>query len=159
LTASKHRFARWRRLSASDVLLLAEACLVLALSSAAVGIAPLAQVRRLASWPLGRPHYRPDLTAKIPWAIIACVRRLPWRAMCFPQGLTAQIMLRRRGLDSTLYFGASPNTDEGLAAHVWVKLGDADVIGCEEAAGYAVLAKFPARGKVSPGGPKRFDAN
>lgn len=159
MTATNHGFARWRSLSPSDALLLAEACLVLALSSAAVRIAPLAQVRRLASWPLGRPRRRRDLTAKVPWAIVACVRRLPWPAMCFPQGLTAQIMLRRRGLDSTLYFGAAPNTKDGLAAHVWVKLGETDIIGCEAAPGYAVLAKFPSRGKISEGGPKRFDAN
>jgi hypothetical protein len=78
-------------------------------------------------------------------AVQAVARRAPWRSLCYQQGLTAQIMLRRRGIDSTLYFGARPKGCEGLAAHVWVRDGAQDVIGCEEAHGFAVLACFPAR--------------
>lgn len=80
----------------------------------------------------------------IRWAIVACARRVPWRALCFEQGLAAQFMLRRRGIASVLYYGAAPDTKQGLSAHVWVRDGNVDVVGCEVASAYAVLATFPA---------------
>jgi hypothetical protein len=131
-------------------LLLAEAFTLLAFSSAAIRVLPFTNVGALASPRLGRPRVGPefDLIAKVAWAIGACARRAPFRAVCFQQGLTAQIMLRRRGVDSTLYFGAKGDAPAGLSAHVWVKAGEREVVGCEHAAGYAALACFPP----APGG-------
>ena len=77
-------------------------------------------------------------------------RRVPWRALCFEQGLAAQIMLRRRGIASTLYYGAAPDKAEGLSAHVWVRDGAIDVVGCELAPHYGVLAVFPPEPEPSP---------
>jgi hypothetical protein len=136
---------RLRRLSAAEIGLLAEAFVVLAASSAAIRALPFARVGRLASWRLGngRPGPSDQLAGGVAWAVKACARRAPWRAVCFQQGLAAQIMLRRRGVDSTLFFGAAIGED--LTAHVWVKAGERDVVGCEEAPGYAVLATFPPR--------------
>ncbi|HEY2483291.1 MAG TPA: lasso peptide biosynthesis B2 protein [Caulobacteraceae bacterium] len=127
-----------------------EAFTLLALSSAAIRVLPFTPIGRLASMRLGRPRAKldPGVSARVAWAVRACGRRAPWRAVCFQQGLAAQIMLRRRGVDSTLYFGAAHEKTEGLTAHVWVKAGERDVVGCEEAAGFAVLATFPPR----PGG-------
>jgi hypothetical protein len=126
--------------------LLAEAMLVLAFSSAAIRLLPFARVGRLASGRLGRRRRRQaeELAAKVAWAVRACARRAPWRAVCFQQGLTSQIMLRRRGVDSTLYFGAAMGAESALAAHVWVKAGPTEVVGCDEADGFAVLATYPA---------------
>jgi hypothetical protein len=81
--------------------------------------------------------------ARIGWAVRAAAARAPWRAMCLERGLAAHFMLRRRGRASILYYGA--RAAGGLDAHVWVRLGDADVVGGEEAAAYAVLATFPPR--------------
>ncbi len=75
-------------------------------------------------------------------AVGAWSRRLPWRTMCFEEGLTAHWMLRRRGLQSTLYYGAA-TIDGVLKAHVWVRSSEMDVIGCENAGDYALLASFP----------------
>jgi len=52
-------------------------------------------------------------------------------------------MLRRRGVPSVLYYGATQDDRTGLSAHVWVRDGDVDVIGGEIASHYAVLATFP----------------
>jgi len=75
-------------------------------------------------------------------AIAAWARRVPWRAVCFQQGLAAQLMLRRRGLAAALHYGAV-REDGHLVAHVWVRSGDTDVIGCEGAERYGLLAVFP----------------
>jgi hypothetical protein len=69
--------------------------------------------------------------------------------MCFEQGLASQLMLRRRGVPSVLYFGAAPDSRDGLAAHVWVRDGEIDVIGGETAASFRVLATFPSPSEKS----------
>jgi hypothetical protein len=68
---------------------------------------------------------------------------MPWRTLCFQQGLAAQLMLRRRGIPSVLYYGAAQDDLNGLYAHVWVRDGDVDVIGGEIAYRFAILATFP----------------
>lgn len=125
--------------------MLAEAFVLLAFSTIALRLLPFAKILELASWPL-RPTRISDpktLPSAVGWAVAACARRAPWRAVCFPQGLAAQIMLRRRGIDSTLYYGAAPGPKAGLSAHVWVRHGLQDVIGCELANDFAVLAVCP----------------
>jgi Transglutaminase-like superfamily len=94
------------------------------------------------------PDVRAEMARRIRWAIGACARWVPWRAKCFEQGLAAQLMLRRRGMLSLLYYGAAPEDKRGLSAHVWVRCGDVDVIGCEIAPAYAVLATFPPAGDI-----------
>ena len=66
--------------------------------------------------------------------------------MCFEEGMAAHWMLRRRKITSALYYGAA-TIDGELKAHVWVRSGELDVIGCENAADYALLARFPAETK------------
>jgi hypothetical protein len=80
---------------------------------------------------------------RIQWAVISAAARVPWRVMCFQQGLAAQLMLRRRGVPSVLYYGVAQDDQNGLHAHVWVRDGDVDVIGGEMAYRFAVLATFP----------------
>lgn len=86
----------------------------------------------------------PAQARRIEWAVDAWARRVPWRAVCFQQGLAAQLMLRRRGRAASLYYGAARDDDGGLVAHVWVRSGAVDVIGCQGAERYGVLAVFPA---------------
>ncbi len=76
-------------------------------------------------------------------AVAAWGRRVPWRAVCFQQGLAAQLMLRRRGLAAALHYGAARDDKGHLVAHVWVRSGETDVIGCEGAERYGLLAVFP----------------
>lgn len=136
----------WRR-PGRDRLLLGEAICWLALARIAIATLPFQWVGRLASVPVrGQappPEVRADMVQRIRWAISTCARRMPWRAKCFEQGLTAQLMLRRRGTRSVLYYGAASEDERGLSAHVWVRDGDLDIIGGEIASGYAVLATFP----------------
>ena len=138
------------RLPRHDRLLLIEATLWLAIAGFAIAVLPFRNVGRLATRPVRRPvlpqQARLTEVRRIRWAIVAAATRVPWRAMCFQQGLAAQFMLRRRGIPSVLYFGAAPDDERGLCAHVWVRDGDVDVIGGEIASRFAVLARFPPQG-------------
>jgi hypothetical protein len=136
----------WRQ-SGQDRLLLLEATLWLAVAALATAGLPFRYVRHLAAIRTTRPELPRQMrfteATRIRWAILACARRVPWRAMCFQQGLAAQIMLRRRGVPSRLYYGVAPNDQRGISAHVWVRDGDINIIGAEIASRFAPLAAFP----------------
>jgi hypothetical protein len=78
--------------------------------------------------------------ARIRWAIASAARHLPWRPVCLPQAITAQWMLRRRGIPSTLYLGADPA--RGYDAHAWVRAGTTIVAGGPKEDRFAVVSSF-----------------
>ena len=147
----KHRaifpIGKFFRLPPQDRLLLLEATVWMVVAGAAVALLPFRRLGLLAGRPLRRPEpthqSRTIMITRVRWAIVTATRRLPWQAFCFQQGLAAQLMLRRRGIPSVLYYGAGPNDQSGLSAHVWVRDGDVDVIGGEIAHRFAVLTTFP----------------
>ena len=134
-----------------DQLLLLEAVLLLAIAAFAIAWLPFRYVGRLAARPIWRPEppeqARQIEVKRIRRAIIVAASRVPWPAMCFQQGLAAQLMLRRRGFPSALFYGAAQDNQGNLSAHVWVRDGDVDVLGGELASRYALLATFPPRGE------------
>ena len=139
----------WRivRAFGRDRVLLFEAMVALTFASLVIATLPFRNVMRLAEIPSANrklaPEARIALRYAVQWAVSRGAQRIPWRAMCFPQALAAQWMLRRRGIASVLYYGAAPDDARGLIAHVWVCDGEIPVIGGAASAGMALLAKFP----------------
>jgi hypothetical protein len=128
-------------------LLLIEALVALAVASLLITILPFRNVAKLAAGK-GIEGYQPASpkdAALIERALCAWAQRVPWRAVCFQKGLAALMMLKRKHLAATLFYGAAHNADGALVAHVWVRSADIDVIGCENLADYGLLAKFPDR--------------
>jgi Transglutaminase-like superfamily len=126
-------------------LLLVEALLMLCLASVMIAVMPFRSVARSAAR-RGMQSFAPASVGEaqlIARAIQAWGARVPWRAVCFQQGLAAQLMLRRRKRAATLYYGAAHGENDELVAHVWVKSGPVEVIGCEIAADYRLLTTFP----------------
>lgn len=126
-----------------------EAAILLAVARVVTFFIPFRDIARLVSRPVRQAapstERRSAMVDHVRSAVTRCARKVPWRALCFEQGFAAQAMLRRRGIEAVMYYGAAPNGTNKLSAHVWVRDGDTDVIGCEVAPQYAVLATFPAR--------------
>jgi hypothetical protein len=137
------------RLPWHDRLLLLEATFWLAMAAFAIAVLTFRHVGRLAAlpvrWPEPTEKRRLREVCRIRRALLACSRRVPWRANCFEQGLAAQLMLRRRGIPSVLYYGAALDNQRRLSAHVWVCDQEMDVVGGKFASRYAVLATFPSQ--------------
>ena len=116
------------RLSWQDRLLLVETILSLAIAGIVIAVLPFRYVGLLAARPIRQPtplgQARVYQVGRVRWAIITIAARLPWRALCFQQSLAAQLMLRRRGISSVLYYGAAQDDRSGLHAHVSVRAGD-----------------------------------
>lgn len=125
---------RYARISRARKMLLWEALAALAIAQLAMASLPF---RRIAAW-LGTPGAETPATAtaeemcaaqEIGWAVGALARRVPWDGRCLAQALAATGMLRRRGLEGTVSFGARRGESAGFDAHAWLRLGSCMVTG------------------------------
>jgi Transglutaminase-like superfamily len=130
------KLGRFGRLSFTQKRLLGEALLGLALARAAILFLPF---RRIAAW-LGSPGaVSPNVATEaelrvakeVGWAVGVVARRVPWDGRCLAQALAATGMLRRRGLDGTVSFGAGQagDAETGFVAHAWLQVGPCIVTG------------------------------
>lgn len=129
-----NEFHRYRRLPRARKRLLCEALAALALARIAMACLPF---RRVAAW-LGTPGTETPSTAtpgeirladQIGWAVGSLARRVPWDARCLAQALAATWMLRRRGLEGTVSFGADRGESHQFLAHAWLRFGPRLVTG------------------------------
>lgn len=135
-----------RKLSYQRVGLLVEASILLGVSCLAVKLAPM----RWWSTFLGKQD-RSQASAlsddqlpavrNICSAVSAVVRRSPLRLVCLPQSVARHCMLRRRGIESTLYIGMRPGTPGGMDVHAWTAVGRT-VVPAEDVSSYSVVSAF-----------------
>ena len=128
--------------SLTDLALFAEASLALTLASLAIRVCPFRWIVHSAG--LGGNPPRLTDPAPIRLAVKRASRRLPWRTLCFEEGLAAQWMLRRRGASAVLHYGIRNDADR-LSAHVWVTVHGELVIGEEADDPHHRVAAFPAQ--------------
>lgn len=74
----------------------------------------------------------------------SCVNRIckktAWESKCLVRALTAQKLLKRKNIHSTLYLGCA--TENGkMIAHAWLRCGSMYVTG-GEGIGYVIVDKF-----------------
>jgi hypothetical protein len=125
---------RYRSLSGRRKWLLWEALVALALARIVMACLPF---RRIAVW-LGTPGTESPLEAtagqvqiaqEIGWSVGCLAHRVPWDGRCLAQALAATGMLRRRGLEGTVTFGAERGDSGQLIAHAWLRFGPCSVTG------------------------------
>lgn len=79
-------------------------------------------------------------------AILTIHRHAPAANTCLHRAIAAQAMLRRRGISTTLYYGATRRPEHPLSTHAWVQDGAEGVIGYITAQRdrCVILAAYPA---------------
>ena len=123
---------------------LAEALVTVVLAAAVIHMRPFREALKFGSVPLGRgPQPSVETVDELSWSVRAVARRVPFRALCFEQGLALQRMLRRRGVDALLHYGIGKNEADLIEAHVWITAGDRIVIGEEGRNEFQSVAIFP----------------
>lgn len=130
--------------------LLGEALFALLMARAAMAFLPF---RRIAAW-LGTAGVESPATAtveeiktaqEVGWAVGAVARRVPWDGRCLAQALAATGMLRRRGLEGTVSFGARQSESAEFAAHAWLRMGSCIVTGGAGYEGFKRITTFARR--------------
>ena len=138
---------RLQRISGRELADFVEALGALTAASAAIKLLPFRTVVRTMNY--GRSGLASDpadhgpLADEVRRAVKRASVRLPWAIVCFPEGLAAHWMLRRRGASSRVHYGLR-QSESKLSAHVWVTLGGAVVVGEETVDPHTCVAVFPA---------------
>jgi len=132
------------RPSTREITACCEAAACLAMASLAIRLLPFRSVVKL----MGRTDPSARGSAADPLRVRKAVhrasRRLPWRTLCFQEGLAAHWMLRRRGQPSRLHYGIRQQ-DDRLTAHVWIDVHGVVVIGEEQSeSAHSAVAAYPA---------------
>lgn len=66
----------------------------------------------------------------------------PWESKCLVRALTAQRLLKKKGIASTLYLGVGTE-EEKMVAHAWLRVGRLYVTG-GNGEGYAIVDRYRA---------------
>lgn len=104
-----------------------------------------------------RPSEEEQL-ALVRWAIQTVNRQFGIRFNCLMQGITAKLMLNRRGIANTLVLGAKFSlseqdvSPEAFEAHAWLWAGKRIIVGGEERPDYIPLTSYDSipRGSENP---------
>ncbi len=83
-----------------------------------------------------------QVARRVSWAVRRASGLTPWPSVCLPQAITAKVLLRRRGIPSTLYLGATFDESKSLLAHAWLRCGPLYVTGGPGHEHYGVVASF-----------------
>lgn len=86
-----------------------------------------------------------DIARAIGRVVTLSARYVPFKAVCLPQAMAAQIMLRRRGVASVMHFGAGKGANDRLEAHAWLDAAGVPVTGYPVAPHITEIACFVAQ--------------
>ncbi|NLW89862.1 MAG: lasso peptide biosynthesis B2 protein [Clostridiaceae bacterium] len=123
------RLARFMKLSSSDRRLLAEAFFGHAKSRFLILTVPFIKIAE----GLGTMNHETASVTReenrqtiyrISWAVRAAAGKTPWASKCLVQVMTAKRMMRKRGIESTVYLGIKRKNGRDMAAHAWIRSGD-----------------------------------
>lgn len=90
------------------------------------------------------PEAEKQITYRVGWAAEKISCNTPWKSKCLVKALTAQIMLTRRKISSTLYLGVAKDKDNynKLVAHAWLRSGQVIITGARESVFFKEVARF-----------------
>ncbi len=147
------RLSAFLRAPASTKALVVEALVLFLAARLLVAHVPMRHWRRRletriqAGDPLPEGDPRGDTARQVARAVRAAARNAPFAAVCLPQAMAAQWMLRRRSIPGRLVFGVRRRTDGGgLQYHAWLIVDGHCLVGGGEIKTYAPLPPIDAVG-------------
>ena len=141
------KFRYFFRLSARQRWLLLEALAALALARILMLLVPF---RFIARWlgtvgeegPESVPSEDQRRAMEISWTIDLFARHVPWDGRCLARAIAGTLMLRRRKLEGTVYFGGRMEAPGKLAAHAWLRYGSIFLTGKPEHESFKRFTSF-----------------
>lgn len=82
------------------------------------------------------------IAREVSWAVKKAAEYTPWESKCLVQALTAQKMMKNKGIPVTLYLGVKRDKTGEMLAHAWTRCGTYYLTGGSGRSDYAVVAKF-----------------
>ncbi|MDJ0836886.1 MAG: lasso peptide biosynthesis B2 protein [Acidobacteriota bacterium] len=141
------KLAAFRRLSTADRFLYFEAVGWLAFAATAKGLLSYKQVKRLLKArgedPGPEGAAKEEKARRIGRSVTVMSKYVPWPSLCLVQAIAARIMLRLRGIPSTVYVGIARGEENGdLLSHAWLCSGDMFITGEEGRERFKEITSF-----------------
>ena len=119
----------------------------LAVSGLSVRMLPFRLVARILGKHMAQSEakYDQDTLKKVQSVISAVTvagRHVPWECKCLVQAITGKMVLKRKGIQSTLFLGIAKQNPVELSAHAWLKVDQWVVLGGGGLEKYAVVSTF-----------------
>ena len=124
--------------------LLAESCIVLTVARLALRVLPVRKILAWKSRPVratGSEEEKALHRERVAWAVDVSAKRLPIKFVCFPRCLAVSYLLRARGIESRLHYGAAREGGR-LMTHTWLESGGEVLVGSDVMEAYATLAVY-----------------
>lgn len=134
--------------------LLAEAAAQLAAARLRIAILPFRTIAkdlgtfvppaddRIAQCRAPAPEPQRRAAETVGWAVTRAAMHVPFKAVCLPQAMAAHAMLKRRGIDSAVHFGARKGEEKPIDAHAWLDAAGVEVTGYPVDAGMREIGAF-----------------
>ncbi len=146
-----------RALPGSDRTLLFQAVGWLGVMRLAIALLPFRRIAARLNLKQGEGPTTLDVTLsqqaeRIGWALRAAAAHVWWKSTCFDQALAGAIMLQHRGIAGTVYLGVAKNigTSADVAAHAWLRSGEAILTGAAGHERFSVIAAFTTVSLTAP---------
>ncbi len=139
-----------RRRKPADLLLAVEAVLLLSFFRVGLKLVPVRRIIRAVCRGSAKstnseavlPATAREVALRVRWAVESAARNSPARFVCFPQSLAGYLMLRRRGVPSTIVYGVARSAEGAVLAHTWLMLGDRMVLGGEGSEAFSPIERW-----------------
>jgi Transglutaminase-like superfamily len=135
----------------SDLLLAAEAFVLLAFFRVCLALLPVRRILYMATRGDAATRDATErvdarnalcLARRVRWAVSAISRNSAMEFVCFPQTLAGYTMLRWRRVASTLVYGVTRSAEGELIAHTWLTVGDRIVVGGEGSGDFTPVERW-----------------
>jgi hypothetical protein len=141
------RVGKFLRLSGPDRWFFAEAVISLGIARLVILMVPFRWIspflgRHMAKSPETIQLNHMDLVKRVSWAVQTASRHMPWKCKCLTQALAGKGMLKRYGVQSTLYLGVTKDDGEKLKPHAWLQTGHVFVTGARDMKSFTVVSTF-----------------
>lgn len=145
----RKKISRFVRLSSDRRILLVEAATLLLAARVALAVCPFRFLRRglgtfepPSAGTAGAAKENIALALQVRWAIALTTRHLPFEAVCLPQAIAAQLLLRRRRVASLMHLGVALANERKLQAHAWLEAAGIGITGYPVASDLSELGHF-----------------
>lgn len=78
---------------------------------------------------------------KVSYAVNRVCNKTRWESKCLVRALTAQYLLWKKGIQTTMYLGCALNEKDKMIAHAWLRCGNMYVTG-GNGSEYVIVDKF-----------------
>ncbi len=86
-------------------------------------------------------YNKTEIFENMKWGINIVSEIMPWSKKCYAMATTAKIMLKYRGIKSTIYLGLIKKENGMFRAHAWIRAGNFYITG-GNGTGYTIVSYF-----------------